>query len=487
MMRSTVGRSRSRGIGLVLAGALLAAPAPAAAAGPGFSTLLGGTGADSANAVAVDPAGGLYVAGRTASPDFPTTPGAHDETFNGGAGVGDAFVAKLAPDGRSVEWSTFIGGADQDLAFAVEVDRLGRVHVAGGTHSADFPADPRTGGAYAGGWDAFVVTLDRSGSLVTSTLLGGAGDELARGLAVDRRGRAHVTGWTLSADFPTTPGAWDATPRANGDAFVTKLTASGRRVIWSTRVGGDGFDDPRAIALDRAGGVHLTGATFSDDFPVTPGAFAPTRSPGFAEEGFVTALAPSGRRLISSTYLGGNGDDSGRAITIDRSGGAVVAGRTESTDFPATVGPPEGTRNQGAGAFVTALTRGGGSLRWSRVLGGESYDGAAGIAIDPSGRVLVTGETHSADFPTTEAPPPGTFAGTDGYLARLDPGAGTLLDSVRIGGPDFDAANGLVLHRGGDAVVVGQTTALQFPTSPGAFDASANGDVDVFVVKRPLE
>jgi hypothetical protein len=247
------------------------------------------------------------------------------------------------------------------------------------------------------------------------------------------------------------------------------------------------LDDPRAIAVDRAGGVHITGGTFSDDFPVTPGAFAPTRSPGFAEEGFVTALAPSGRRLISSTYFGGNGDDSGRAITVDRSGGAVVAGRTESTDFPATVGPPEGTRNQGAGAFVTALTRGATSLTSSRVLGGEFYDGAAGVAIDPFGRVLVTGETGSSDFPTTEAPSPGAFAGTDGYLARLDPAAGTLLDSVRIGGPDFDAANGLVLDRDGDAVVVGQTTALQFPTSPGAFDASANGDVDVFVVKRPLE
>jgi hypothetical protein len=187
-----------------------------------YSTFLGGTSDDSGADIAVDGNGRAYVTGGTDSTDFPTTPGAFDRTFNGSE---DAFVTKLNGSGSALAYSTFLAGTGSDGGRGIAV-RAGRAYVTGATDSPDYPTTPgafdRT---FNGAEDAFVTKLNVSGSaLGYSTFLGGTSFDAGRGIAVDGSGRVYVTGYTPSAEYPTTPGAFDTS--FNGidvDAFVTKL------------------------------------------------------------------------------------------------------------------------------------------------------------------------------------------------------------------------------------------------------------------------
>jgi hypothetical protein len=176
-----------------------------------YSTYLGRSGLEAITDIAVDSQGNAYVIGETDSATFPTTAGAFQSTL---AGVNDVFVTKLDSSGILAH-STYVGGSGSDAGAAIAVDPLGNAYVVGVTQSADFPA---TAGAfqfgYSGGTsDAFAAKLDASGSgLIYATFLGGSDTDAAQGLAIDSAGHAFVAGATLSADFPTTPGAFQAGP-----------------------------------------------------------------------------------------------------------------------------------------------------------------------------------------------------------------------------------------------------------------------------------
>jgi hypothetical protein len=239
----------------------------------------------------VDGAGNAYVTGFTFSADFPTTPGAFDTTFN--PGTFDAFVTKLNPAGSALVYSTYLGGASTDQGFGIAVDAAGNAYVTGWTVSADFPTTPGAFDTTAAGADAFVTKLNPAGSaLVYSTYLGGASTDQGFGIAVDGAGNAYVTGLTVSADFPTTPGAFDTTFNGGGDAFMTKLNPAGSALVYSTYLGGASNDQGSGIAVDGAGNAYVTGSTFSADFPTTPGAFDTTFNGSI--DAFVTkfAIAP---------------------------------------------------------------------------------------------------------------------------------------------------------------------------------------------------
>ena len=191
-----------------------------------YATFLGGIGSKNGYGIAVDSSGAAYVTGRT-GPDFPTTPGAYDPTYNGGW---DAFVAKLNPAGSALEYATFLGGNDADVGDGIAVDGGGAAYVTGVTCSSNFPTTP---GAYdttynGGNSDAFVAKLNPAGSaLAYATFLGGHYDDHGYGIAVDSSGSAYVTGYTYSSNFPTTLGAFDTSYNGNRDAFVVKLDMSG--------------------------------------------------------------------------------------------------------------------------------------------------------------------------------------------------------------------------------------------------------------------
>jgi hypothetical protein len=390
-----------------------------------YSTFLGGTNGDEGKGIAVDGEGRAYVTGNTNSVDFPTTPGAFDTTYNG---FEDAFVTKLNAAGSALAYSTFLGGATFDRGDGVTVDLRGRAYVTGSTTSVDYPttrgAFDRTfnDGAFPG--DAFVTKLNASGSaLAYSTFLGGMNEDEGNGIAV-RGDNAYVTGDTQSADYPTTQGAFDTTLDGNGDAFVTKLNATGSALAYSTFLGGASFDQGNGIAvLDRR--AYVTGSTFSDDFPTTQGAFDTTFNSGAgASDVFVTKLNATGSALTYSTFLGGTGDDRGRGIAVDTRGRAYVTGLNFSFDFPTTQGAFDTTYNGRTEAFVTKLNAAGSALAYSTFLGGMNEDEGRGIALDGEGRAYVTGNTNSSDFPTTQGAFDTTYNGgfSDGFVTKLPTG-----------------------------------------------------------------
>jgi hypothetical protein len=462
-----------------------------------YSTYLGSGGLDGGSGIAVDTAGNAYVTGETFSMNFltpfPTTPGSFQTT----SGVGsDAFVTKLNPTGSALVYSTYLAGSGFDTGSGIAVDALGNAYVTGATRSGDFPTtlgafQPTFGGGFN---EAFVTKLNPTGSaLVYSTYLGGRGGFLGdggSGIAVDGAGNAYVTGATDSPDFPTTVGAVQPTIRGGFDAFVTKLNPTGSALVYSTYLGGtSASDEGSGIAVDTAGNAYVTGSTFSRDFPTTVGAFQTTRGGGF--DAFVTKLNPTGSALVYSTYLGGSDFDFGNGIAVDTAGNVYVTGRTDSSDFPTTLGAFQTTFGGGFNdAFVTKLNPTGSALVYSTYLGGSrSGDVGLGIALDTAGHAYVTGETNSSDFPTTVGALQPTFGGgfSDAFVTTLDPTGSALVYSTYLGGSGTpikqDTGFGIAVDTAGNAYVTGETSSSDFPTTAGAFQPTFGGTSDAFVAK----
>ncbi len=391
-----------------------------------YSTYLGGDNQDEATSIAVDALGNAYITGYHTSPNFPSTSGAYDRTYDG---VDDfhAFVTKLDPTGSKLLYSTYLGGSHDDGANGIAVDSSGSAYVTGFTSSTGFPT---TSGAYDRGADdypsVFVTKLDPSGSkLVYSTLLGAGG---GASVAVDSSGNAYVTGYAVSG-FPTTAGAYDRTYNSGAyDTFVAKLDASGSSLLYSTYLGGSRDDQGHGIASDSSGNAYVVGTTLSGDFPTTAGVFDSTFGGGSicwsgetpCSDAFVTKLDAGGSSPLYSGYLGGSGDDYANEIAVDASGNVYVTGTTSSREFPVTVDAYDSTLEGSTAAFVAKLNAGGSSLRHSTFLGGGEDDHGTGIALDPSRNVYVAGRAASG-FPTTAGAHDRTFNGDlDAFVTKLE-------------------------------------------------------------------
>lgn len=343
-----------------------------------YSTYLGGGDYDEGTAIEVYDNGSVFVAGYTASSDFPTA-----GPYQVNQGGVDVFVTQLSPAGDSLVYSTYLGGGDDDRGFGIAVDGSGSAYVAGWTTSTDFPtvAPYQTDDVE---YDVFVSKLSPAGnSLVYSTYLGGNNNDFCRDIAVDGSGSAYVTGVTGSTDFPIS-GAYQ-NYSGDADIFVTKLSPTGNSIAYSTYLGGDRDDLGEGIAVDGNGSAYVTGFTFSSDFP-TAGPFQ-TNQPTW--DAFVTKLSPSGSGLEYSTYLGGGLEDRSFGIAVDGNGCAHVTGWIHSADFP-TVRPYQ-TDQGGIDAFVTKLSPSGNCLVYSTYLGGIGSDFAEAIAVDGSGGAYIAG------------------------------------------------------------------------------------------------
>ena len=298
-----------------------------------YSTFLGGSNYDQGRSIAVDADGNAVITGITESTDFPTA----SPLRAGHSGGRDAIAVKLNADGSTLVYATYLGGSGTDVGHFVTVDAAGSAYITGLTNSTDFPMARPLQSAFRGGRnDAIVAKVNPAGSaLVYSTYLGGSGNDEARSVAVDRAGNAYVTGYTESDDFPTIRAFQAAYGGGSNDAFITKLSAAGDSLVYSTFLGDEGGDFGRAIAVDAAGNAYVTGYTDSDDFPaVNP--FQPAYAGN--TDAFVAKFNVSGSALAYSTYLGGSGFERGRGIAVDEVGNAYVTGRTESQDLPTANG-----------------------------------------------------------------------------------------------------------------------------------------------------
>ncbi len=319
----------------------------------------------------------------------------------------------------SLSYSTYLGGAGAyTKGSGIAVDSSGDTYVTGVTLSPKFPTTKgafQTSGAFINtiGFGGFVTKFDATGSaLVYSTFLGGISPS---GIAVDSTGNAYITGSTY--DAPPLKNAFQATAGGGGDAFVTKLNASGSALVYSTYLGGSGQDSATGIAVDGSGNVYVLGNTVSTNFPTTAGSLQPVLG---AEQAFVSKLNPTGSALVYSTYLGGTAETYASGIAVDKSGDAYVTGWTPSSAFPTTPGAFQS--GSSGGAIVAKLNATGSALVYAAQLG----DGkGSGIAVDASGNAYVTGIAVAPDFPTTAGAFQTTFGTpTDAFVTELN-AAGT--------------------------------------------------------------
>ncbi len=335
-----------------------------------YSTYLGGSDRDEGISIALDSVGDAYVAGWTFSTNFPVSSGAFQVICGGGCagGTSDAFVTELNPTGSALVYSTYLGGSNDDQAAGIAVNSNGNAYVTGQTSSTDFPTTP---GAFQTSLrenpGAFVTELNSTGSaLIYSTVLGGTVEDAGTAIAVDTSGNAYVTGVTNSDDFPTTNGAFQTVCNGgrgcafNGDAFLSEFNPTGSALVYSTYLGGGGYDVGLSIAINSPGVAFLAGYTESNDFPVTPGAFqtscnydGSSCSSGYGSA-FVLEFNTSNSTLVYSTYLGGDSDDGALSVALDSSGGFYVTGNTDSSNFPTTFGALQ-TVSGVECAFVTKL------------------------------------------------------------------------------------------------------------------------------------
>jgi hypothetical protein len=355
--------------------------------------------------VAVDGEGSAYITGYVNKVGLLPIVNALQPAYGG---MGDAFVGKLKPDGSEFVYLTYLGGGRKDIGWKIAVDPEGNAYVTGDTCSIDFPTVNAAQASLSGanGCDAFVAKLDSTGSaLVYSTHLGGAvaigliyalpgnlfpkalttdtaGGSFPRAIATDTTGNIYLGGIASSCDY----GSYLCS-----DAIITKLNNSGA-IVYSTTLGGSGFDWATGIAADAAGNAYVTGITGSCDFP-TVNAFQPSSGDyggRCGDDAFVAKVDSEGR-LVYATYLGGNGADHGSAITVDKQGNAYVSGSVGSLDFPTKNSLQEPANNAG---FVTKLDASGSALLFSTYFGDaweERNIEAYGIGADAAGNIYVAG------------------------------------------------------------------------------------------------
>jgi hypothetical protein len=519
---------RGRGEEAVFCALLLAAVAvaPAAARNPGlenrqsaivnhqffsgYSTYLGGVGFDVATDVAVGSTGSVYVTGYTNSVGFPPASVTRIGPGAGSCGSGadiypcfDAFVAKLDPTGSRLEYVTYFGGSGDDYATGIAVDGSGNAYVTGFTNSADWPTahapQASPGGGLCGNanpepcFDAFVAKLDATGTtLVYSTYLGGSADDYGQGIAVDSAGSVVVTGFTASADFPTTA-TLQSVHAGRYDAFVTKLEPAGSSLVYSIYWGGSADDYGTSIALDPAGNTYATGYTNSPDFPTasplqaTSGGGTCGTPPSIEAcfDAYVVKVNADGSQLVYSTYLGGSGGDYGRGLAVDASGDAYVTGLTTSTDFPVTAGALQ-TAGGGTSvdAFVTKLDPTGSSVVYSTYLGGTGAEAGFDIAVDTAGNAYVAGYAYGNGLPLASPVQAVNGGYYDAFLAMLNAAGSALVFSTYLGGSGNEEARGVAVDPSGNAYLAGRTFSTDFPVTSGAFQTSyGSGAFDGFVAK----
>jgi len=484
-----------------------------------YSTYLGGSNIDGANAIAVAPDKTAFITGGTYSLDFPTAHplqpnhGGPDDFFK------DAFVTKLSADGSTLLYSTYLGGKNEDVGYGVAVDAFGDAYVTGTTESPDFPV-PSTvpsfnslcggDGACGATWNpqgflvrnAFVIKLNPEGSVpLYSGFLGFYENVIGRAIAVDANQIAYVTGQVGPNITPTVPiippkvppppfpiTANAAQPAFAGgatEAFVGKISATGNTIEYLTYLGGTDEEIGYGVAVDSNASAYVTGLTYSANFPVI-NPLQPTY--GGAGDAFFSKVNTNGSgpsSLVYSTFLGGSNLDQGNGVAVDSNGIAYIAGFAGAGTLPfTTIGSFSGGDADAFAAKIDATKAGTASLLYFRYFGGSAADAGNGIAVDPNGNAYVTGSTVSADFPTTVAAFQAKYGGgnADAFATKLDPTGATLLYSSFLGGTNTDIGYGIAVDPTGAAYIAGQTCSLDFPLA-NPLQAAPGGNCDAFVSK----
>jgi hypothetical protein len=441
-----------------------------------YSTFLGGLGYEQASGVAVDQFGQAYVVGETSSTNFPVV-NAQWPTNNGGyAGIqnpygNEAFVAKFSAEGTHLLFATYLGGNGADAAIAVVLDADGNPFITGLTGSTNFPVtagalqSQLAGGPELGFYpnDIFVTKLSADGASLLYSTFIGGTND-DLGLAIALDEAGAVYVAGHTESRNFPVRNNTSTFGGQADAFTLKFTPGDADLTYSMVLGGSGYDFAQGLAVDALGHAYVVGDTGSSGFPVTNA--IQSRFMGGNYDAFVAKLSPPGHALVFSTYLGGSGQDEGLGIALDADANAFVTGYTRSSAFPVT-NALYGTKAASRDAFVAKFDATG-QLQYSSFLGGRSDDEGWAIAVDADGSAHVVGMTQSSDFPVTNALQTVYQGGRDLFITKFRPDGQGLIYSTFLGGSRGDEARSLALDADGSAYVVGFTASTNFPVLPAA-------------------
>jgi hypothetical protein len=389
-------------------------------------------------------------------------------------------------------YSTYLGGSGDDQPTGIAVDNTGSVYVTGYTNSTDFPL-ATLGSLPAGADHVFVAKLDPTGSnVIYADYIGGNSQDYGYALVLDSANEVYVTGGTTSSDFPVV-NPYQGSLSGSFNGFLTKLSADGSSLLYSTYLGGNSSDVPSAIAIDSVGSVLVAGGTFSTNFPVV-NAYQATVSPNqgglFGEYGFLTKFSVDGSSLIYSTYLGGNSNvpyNCGTpcwgtpfsgivGIALDSNGSAYVGGNTNTYNFPTTPGaylPTDSTQQNSSVGFVSKFSAAG-NLEYSSYFyessGADTNLNA--IAVDGSGSAYVTGIALSdGTFPITSTsicdPSVYGWGCNFAFVTKFDPTASTLVYSTFLGPNNEASPQAIALDRNNDAYVLTSSGSSSFSMVDG--------------------
>ena len=463
-----------------------------------YSTYLGGDGFDSGHDIAVDSAGCAYVTGQTTSTDFPLQGPIYTDPNSGEENI---FVTKFNAAGTGLLYSTYMGGAtcvgsSDENASGIAVDSSGNAYVCGYTNTTDFPTvnayqsdliPSKDFGIMDG--DAVVFKLNATGSaLLYSTYLGGDGQDIAQGIAVDGSGKAYVCGHINSGPsvitFPLQNAFQSSYNGTYQDAFVTCFASTGSSLVYSTFLGGTGQDTALGIAVDSSGHATVAGRTEATNFP-THNPYQASHAGGFYDI-FVTKFDPTGSTLVYSTYLGGSGNELGRDVALGSGGNAYICGETNSSNFP-TASPYQGGSSGNSEGVVTVFNAEGSALLFSTYFGGTSQDYILGIDVDGSGSIYIAGYTDSSEdqgFPLKNELQDTLVSWPDegGFIAKFNASGYSLEYSSYLTGSSRDYLFSMSVDSAGSAYVTGRTLSTDFPAA-SPYQATKSTGADAVVTK----
>jgi hypothetical protein len=440
-------------------------------------------------AARLDAQGRLYITGSTTNADMGYVDGGYN---NGTVGLTDIFIQIIDTTGAltgnqfGLMYLTYIGGSNNDIPTAMQVDSQGDVYITGTTTSTDFPTvGNAVAAATATAVQGFLFEINPAiyggNSLLYSTFVGGSdGNTTPNAVDLDSAGNIYVFGTTLADDFPVTASAYQGVRWGTADMFLAEINPGATAPLYATYLGGELADDGRAMVVTPGGLVYFAGTTHSTQFPVAGNAYQQTLSGNGQIDNYdlvVGIIDPTKNvsdSLVYCTYLGGSDNEELRGITFDAEGNLVLTGYTLSTDFPVTSDAAQHNYGGNGDVFVTVVNpKASGSqfLVYSTYLGGSDGDVGYAVAADKNGFLYVTGYTLSADFPVQNAPQPNWGGLVDVFVAKLKPGAAGqagLPASTYLGGGTINQGTSLVVAPDGSAVYAVGYTSGEFPTTDNA-------------------
>ncbi|NHJ84651.1 MAG: hypothetical protein FK734_04270 [Asgard group archaeon] len=446
-----------------------------------YSTFIGGSGDEYKSDIVdigeanmdIDNAGNIIIAGRTNSINLPL----ENATQTSNAGNYDGFIVKLSADGQTLIFATYLGGSSSEWIADLAVDNSGNIAVIGTTYSPNFPILNALQESFNGGTtfniDPFVAKFNSTGGLLFSTYWGGTEGDWGYGIAFDHTGKILVTGDTYSDDFFTLNAHQNTYSSGSSvDAIITKFTADGQSVVFSTYLGSTGNDWGTDIVADADDNIIVVGGTLSGSFPT----LNPYQSTVSDMAAIVLKFTPAGVLTYSST-LDGMSTDRAYACTVDSNNNIVVVGSTVSNNFPlanATFGYKSGIE-----AYVTILTPDGQALEYSSYLSGMGGEEALDVAVDSDDNIVVTGITSSADFPIKHSFQYSYNGSTDCFITKIATNW-TLICSSFLGSSAKDIGLAVAVDSTDRIIIGGATYSVNYPTV-NALQDSLSGTTDMVI------